>query len=126
MANRPNLILCDEATSALDPETTVAILKLLKKINKDLGVTIVLITHQMEVIKEICDSVIVMEDGVIREEGDVIDIFSRPKEPITKRFLSSIFNTEKINSYLESISVKQNEKIIKLSYVCLLYTSRCV
>lgn len=117
LANRPNLILCDEATSALDPETTVAILKLLKKINKDLGVTIVLITHQMEVIKEICDSVIVMEEGVIREEGDVIDIFSRPKESITKRFLSSIFNTEKINSYLESISVKQNEKIIKLSYV---------
>ncbi|WP_418963790.1 methionine ABC transporter ATP-binding protein [Cetobacterium sp.] len=117
LANRPNLILCDEATSALDPETTVSILKLLKKINKELGVTIVLITHQMEVIKEICDSIVVMEDGFIKEEGDVIDIFSRPQAPITKRFLSSIFNTEKINNYLENIVVKPEEKIVKLAYV---------
>ncbi|MEG0069134.1 MAG: ATP-binding cassette domain-containing protein [Cetobacterium sp.] len=117
LANRPNLILCDEATSALDPETTISILKLLKKINKDLGVTIVLITHQMEVIKEICDSVIVMEDGVVKEEGDIVDIFSRPKAPITKRFLSSIFNSNKIESYLENILVREDEKIIKLAYV---------
>ncbi|MEG0136578.1 MAG: ATP-binding cassette domain-containing protein [Cetobacterium sp.] len=117
LANRPNLILCDEATSALDPETTISILKLLKKINKDLGVTIVLITHYMEVIKEICDSVIVMEDGVVKEEGDIVDIFSRPKAPITKRFLSSIFNSNKIESYLENILVREDEKIIKLAYV---------
>ncbi|MBC2852085.1 ATP-binding cassette domain-containing protein [Cetobacterium sp. 8H] len=117
LANKPNLILCDEATSALDPETTISILKLLKKINKDLGVTIVLITHQMEVIKEICDSVIVMEDGVVKEEGDIVDIFSRPKAPITKRFLSSIFNSNKIESYLENILVREDEKIIKLAYV---------
>ena len=71
----------------------------------------------MEVIKEICDRVIVMEEGIIREEGDVIDIFSRPKAPITKRFLSSIFNTEKIDGYLENILVKENEKVIKLSYI---------
>ncbi|MGL5579544.1 MAG: methionine ABC transporter ATP-binding protein [Cetobacterium sp.] len=117
LANNPDIILCDEATSALDPETTVSILKLLKKINKDLGVTIVLITHQMEVIKEICDRVIVMEDGFVKEEGDVIDIFSRPKEPITKRFLSSVFNSDKINDYLNGILVKGDEKIIKLAYV---------
>ncbi|MGL5544339.1 MAG: methionine ABC transporter ATP-binding protein [Cetobacterium sp.] len=117
LANNPDIILCDEATSALDPETTVSILKLLKKINRELGVTIVLITHQMEVIKEICDRVIVMEDGFVKEEGDVIDIFSRPKEPITKRFLSSVFNSDKINDYLNGILVKGDEKIIKLSYV---------
>ncbi|MGL5951474.1 MAG: methionine ABC transporter ATP-binding protein [Cetobacterium sp.] len=117
LANNPDIILCDEATSALDPETTVSILKLLKKINRELGVTIVLITHQMEVIKEICDRVIVMEDGFVKEEGDVIDIFSRPKEPITKRFLSSVFNSDKINDYLNGILVKGDEKIIKLAYV---------
>ncbi|MGL6066612.1 MAG: methionine ABC transporter ATP-binding protein [Cetobacterium sp.] len=117
LANKPDIILCDEATSALDPETTVSILKLLKKINKDLGVTIVLITHQMEVIKEICDRVIVMEDGFVKETGDVIDIFSKPREPITKKFLSSVFNNEKIYSYLENLVIKTNEKIIKLAYV---------
>ena len=117
LANNPDIILCDEATSALDPETTVSILKLLKKINKDLGVTIVLITHQMEVIKEICDRVIVMEDGFVKEEGDVIDIFSRPKEAITKRFLSSVFNSDKINDHLNTVLVKGDEKIIKLAYV---------
>ena len=117
LANRPNLILCDEATSALDPETTESILKLLKKINNDLGVTIILITHQMEVIKEICDSVIVMEDGCVKEEGEVVEIFSRPKTPITKRFLSSIFNNDKSQSYLENIDLKKNQKIVQLSYV---------
>ncbi|MDX8336169.1 methionine ABC transporter ATP-binding protein [Candidatus Cetobacterium colombiensis] len=117
LANKPNLILCDEATSALDPETTVSILKLLKKINKDLGVTIVLITHQMEVIKEICDSVIVMEDGIVKEEGDIIDIFSKPQAPITKRFLSTVFNNDKISNYLENISIKEEEKIVKLAYI---------
>ncbi|MGL5001200.1 MAG: methionine ABC transporter ATP-binding protein [Cetobacterium sp.] len=117
LANKPDIILCDEATSALDPETTVSILKLLKKINKDLGVTIVLITHQMEVIKEICDRVIVMEDGFVKETGDVIDIFSKPREPITKKFLSSVFNNEKIYSYLENLVIKTNEKVIKLAYV---------
>lgn len=117
LANKPNLILCDEATSALDPETTVSILKLLKKINKDFGVTIVLITHQMEVIKEICDSVIVMEDGIVKEEGDIIDIFSKPQAPITKRFLSTVFNNDKISNYLENISIKEEEKIVKLAYI---------
>lgn len=117
LANNPDIILCDEATSALDPETTVSILKLLKKINKELGVTIVLITHQMEVIKEICDGVIVMEEGIIKEEGDLVDIFSRPIAPITKRFISTIFSDDKIYEYLDSISLKDEDRIIKLSYV---------
>ncbi|MGL5988156.1 methionine ABC transporter ATP-binding protein [Cetobacterium sp.] len=117
LANKPDIILCDEATSALDPETTVSILKLLKKINKELGVTIVLITHQMNVIKEICDSLIVMKDGFVKEEGDIIDIFSNPKEAITKKFLSSVFNNDKIYNYLENVAIKTNEKVIKLAYV---------
>ena len=82
LANKPDIILCDEATSALDPETTISILKLLKKVNQELGVTIILITHQMEVIKEICDRVIVMEDGEIKEQGDIVEVFSRPKADI--------------------------------------------
>lgn len=117
LANRPELILCDEATSALDPETTISILKLLKRINEKLGVTIVLITHQMEVIKEICDRVIVMEEGEIKEAGHVIEIFARPKEKITKKFLSSIFKTEKLESYLNNIALKKEDKIVRLAYV---------
>lgn len=118
LANKPSIILCDEATSALDPETTVSILKLLKRINQELGVTIILITHQMEVIKEICDRVIVMENGEVKEQGDIVKIFSQPKAKITKRFLSTIFGNEnKINDYLENIPIKSNEHIIKLSYI---------
>ncbi|MGL4568918.1 MAG: methionine ABC transporter ATP-binding protein [Fusobacteriaceae bacterium] len=117
LASRPDILLCDEATSALDPETTISILKLLKKINSELGVTVVLITHQMEVIKEICDRVVVMEDGFIREDGDVTEIFSRPQAGITKKFLSTIFNNHKIESYLEKIELEENEKVLKLSYL---------
>ena len=75
LANDPKVLLCDEATSALDPQTTQSILKLLKQVNHQLGITIVLITHQMSVIKEICDRVAVMEEGEIRETGRVIDLF---------------------------------------------------
>ena len=73
------MLLSDEATSALDPETTVATLQLLKRINRDLGLTIVMITHQMDVVKEICDRVAVMNQGVIVETGSVIDVFRRPR-----------------------------------------------
>ena len=117
LANKPDIILCDEATSALDPETTISILKLLKKVNQELGVTIILITHQMEVIKEICDRVIVMEDGEIKEQGDIVEVFSRPKADITKKFLSTIFNSKKISEYLENLPSKPDEHFIKLSYI---------
>ncbi|MGL6114317.1 methionine ABC transporter ATP-binding protein [Cetobacterium sp. SF1] len=117
LANNPDILLCDEATSALDPETTISILELLKEVNEKLGVTIILITHQMEVIKEICHRVVIMEDGEVKEEGDVIEVFSRPKEPITKKFLSSIFKDEKTREYLKRLNLKANEKIVKISYV---------
>ena len=89
LALEPKILLCDEATSALDPQTTTAILKLLKKLNQELGITIVIITHQMQVIKEVCQRVAVMEAGQVVEQGDVYDIFSNPTQPITRNFVES-------------------------------------
>lgn len=88
------MLLCDEATSALDPQTTKSILDLLKDINKRLNLTIVMITHQMEVVKEICDRVAVIENGVIIEEGSMVDVFTDPQQPTTKDFVKSINNVE--------------------------------
>jgi D-methionine transport system ATP-binding protein len=90
LANEPSVLLCDEATSALDPSTTKSILALLKKINLELGLTIVLITHEMEVVKEICDRLAVMQDGKVIEEGPVYDIFANPIQPLTKSFINSV------------------------------------
>jgi len=89
LANRPEVLLCDEATSALDPKTTKEILDLLRDINERLGVTIVLITHDMEVIKRICNKVAVIDMGQIVEEGLVSHIFGEPQHPITKHFIQS-------------------------------------
>lgn len=90
LASNPKVLLCDEATSALDPQTTKSILALLKDINRRLNLTIVLITHEMNVIKEICDRVAVIEGGTIIEEGPVVDVFTEPKEATTKEFVSAI------------------------------------
>ena len=90
LANDPEVLLCDEATSALDPETTDSILDLLTGINERLGLTIVLITHEMHVIRKICHRVAVMEAGKVVEMGDVLDVFQSPKENITKRFVSQV------------------------------------
>ena len=84
------MLLSDEATSALDPETTRAILALLADINRTLGVTIVLITHQMEVIKQVCDRVAVLEAGELIEEGDIYDAPTRPQTEIARSFLSAL------------------------------------
>lgn len=92
LANDPEVLLCDEATSALDPDTTKNILKLLKKINKDLGITIVLITHEMEVIKEVSDRVGVMSDGEVIETNDVYNIFSHPEHKVTQGFVQDIYD----------------------------------
>ncbi|WP_166239812.1 methionine ABC transporter ATP-binding protein [Paenibacillus turpanensis] len=87
LANEPNVLLCDEATSALDPITTQSILELLREINQKLGLTIVLITHEMEVVKDLCSRVAIMQKGQIIEEGDVYDIFANPVQPLTKEFI---------------------------------------
>ena len=84
LANKPEILLCDEATSALDLETTEGILALLQRINRELGITIVFITHQLDVAKQIFDRVAVMENGVVVEQGNTFDVFSAPKHPTTK------------------------------------------
>lgn len=90
LANNPAVLLCDEATSALDPNTTLSILRLLKEINRKLNITIVLITHEMNVVKEICDRMAIMQGGRVIEEGRVYDIFADPQKELTKEFISSV------------------------------------
>ncbi len=87
LASQPAVLLCDEATSALDPETTKSILELIKDINRTLGLTVLLITHEMQVIKEICHRVAVLEDGRVAEEGRVFDVFTNPRSGIARRFV---------------------------------------
>ncbi len=87
LASNPKILLCDEATSALDPQTTASILELLKKINKELGITIVIITHQMAVIREICNRVAIIEGGVLVENGLVEDIFNHPKSQAARELI---------------------------------------
>nr|WP_152899830.1 methionine ABC transporter ATP-binding protein [Pseudomonas piscis] len=87
LATKPKILLCDEATSALDPQTTASVLQLLAEINRELKLTIVLITHEMDVIRRVCDQVAVMDAGMIVEQGDVAQVFLHPKHPTTKRFV---------------------------------------
>ncbi len=103
LANDPKVLLSDEATSALDPETTRSILELLQKINKELGLTIVLITHQMEVIKQICDRMAVMEAGEVIEHGQVIDIFRSPKHPVTRSMIGDVISQELPSGVLQRL-----------------------
>lgn len=94
LASKPKVLLSDEATSALDPETTRAILDLLRKINRELGLTVVLITHQMEVIKQVCDRVAVLDAGKVVEEGRVIDVFLQPHHEVTRALLGDVIAQE--------------------------------
>lgn len=121
LANNPKILLCDEATSALDPTTTKQILGLLKKLRDKLNLTIVIITHQINVVKDICDKVAVMEYGKVVETGDVFDIFANPKDEVTKRFIHSTTNLQKIEELISEnsnvVQLKKGEKIIRLSYL---------
>ncbi|HIT89384.1 MAG TPA: ATP-binding cassette domain-containing protein [Candidatus Merdenecus merdavium] len=89
LANDPKVLLCDEATSALDPTTTRSILQLLKDINKNLGITIIIITHEMSVIEEVCNTVAIIDNSTIAEVGSVVDVFARPKSKIAKKLIFS-------------------------------------
>ena len=100
-------MLCDEATSALDPQTTKSILELLQDINKKLNLTIVMITHQMEVVKTICDRVAVIEAGNIIEEGPMVDVFTNPQHPTTKEFTKSVINAE-IPKMVKNKNLREN------------------
>ena len=94
LASEPKILLCDEATSALDPQTTKAILQLIRDINAKLKLTVVVITHEMQVIKDICDKVAVIDKGVIAEKGNVLDVFTNPQQPITKEFISVLLSND--------------------------------
>lgn len=121
LANDPEILLSDESTSALDPKTTKSILTLLKKLNRELGITIVVITHEMQVIKDICDRVAVMKDGEVVEYGDVFDIFANPTQDITREFVEGTSNLSRIKELLENKSaitqLKQGEAILKFKYL---------
>ena len=121
LANDPKILLCDEATSALDPQTTKSILNLLKKLNESLGITIVVITHEMAVVKEICSRVAVMDHGRVVEEGEVFSVFAAPKEKLTRDFIKTTSNLQKIEELVAEHSpvtaLKPGERIVRLSYV---------
>ncbi|MGF0040494.1 methionine ABC transporter ATP-binding protein [Peptoniphilaceae bacterium SGI.131] len=121
LANNPTILLCDEATSALDPQTTKQILDLLKELNERLGITIVIITHEMQVIKSICDRVAVMENGNVVECGSVFEVFSNPKANITKDFIKSTNNLNQVKENLrlndDLIKIGENQVLIKLDFV---------
>ena len=120
LANDPQILLSDEATSALDPDATEAILTLLKQLNEKLGLTIVLITHEMAVIKAICHRVAVMEHGKVVEEGDVYDIFATPQQLITRKFIASSSTLGKAEKMIADgspmMQVKPGEKLVRLTF----------
>ncbi len=120
LANDPKVLLCDEATSALDPQTTSSILKLLKEVNQKLGITIVLITHEMAVIKEICNRVAVMELGKVVETGNILDIFSHPKAQMTMDFINSTNPITKIYELIDNgaeiVQLHKGQRLLKLTY----------
>lgn len=121
LANDPKILLCDEATSALDPQTTKSILKLLQKVNETLGITIVVITHEMDVVKEICNRVAVMDHGNVVEEGEVFSIFATPQNKVTRDFIKTTSNLQKIEELVEAgspvVALKPDELIVRLSYI---------
>ena len=121
LANEPNVLLCDEATSALNSQTTKSILHLLKHLNETLGITIVLITHEMAVVKEICHRVAVMEHGRVVEQGKVFSVFADPKEEITKNFIRTTSNLQKIEDLVAKnspvVRLQPGEVIVRLSYL---------
>ena len=121
LANDPDILLCDEATSALDPQTTQSILELIKKINDKYRITVVLITHEMHVIQQICHKVAVMEKGKIIEHGNVVDVFGHPKHKTTQKFVSSVINDQipkgVVENLLEIEGDKHNIKLFKLEFL---------
>ncbi|PKR78073.1 methionine ABC transporter ATP-binding protein [Halalkalibacillus sediminis] len=118
LANDPTVLLCDEATSALDPETTDDILDLLVSINKRLNLTIILITHEMHVIQKICHRVAVMEAGKVVEQGDVLDVFVKPKAHTTKRFVQQLNPLEhQTDELAEFINEADDSEIVKLHFI---------
>ena len=121
LANDPKVLLCDEATSALDPQTTKAILTLLKDLNQKLNLTIVMITHEMAVVKEICDRVAVIENGEIIEQGSMVDIFTNPQKATTKEFVASIQHND-LPDFVKKLNIHKeyrpgDKALVSLSFI---------
>lgn len=115
LAARPRILLADEATSALDPETTQDVLDLLRRVNRELGVTVVVITHEMEVVKYLCDRVAVMEQGKVVEHGDVYSVFARPQHPATRRFVGTSLRDRPSPSALERLRHRHPGRIVTVA-----------
>ncbi|GAA5103283.1 methionine ABC transporter ATP-binding protein [Wohlfahrtiimonas larvae] len=117
LANNPDILLCDEATSALDPQTTQSILNLLRKINKEQGITIMMVTHQMEVVVSICNRIAVMDKGRVVETGSTKDIFQDPKEPMTRKFINTLIEEEIPRSIIRNIDDALPNHIYRLEFL---------
>lgn len=118
LSNDPEVLLCDEATSALDPKTTKDILKLLVEINQELGLTIVLITHEMHVVRQICHRVAVMEEGRVVESGEVIEVFKNPQQPITKQFVGEERVDDEIDEVFHHLSTSLRPGVaVRIQYL---------
>ena len=116
LANNPDVLLCDEATSALDPQTTDQILDLLLDINRRFNLTIVLITHEMHVVRKICDRVAVMEEGKVVEEGEVINVFTHPQKPITQQFIRQVSQYTEEETFNPELTSELAGTVIKLTF----------
>ena len=117
LANHPKVLLCDEATSALDPQTTQSVLALLKKINKEQGITIVMVTHEMDVIESVCDYVAVMEQGKVIETGSTLEIFSQPQHPTTKTFIQTVLQQQLPVNILKNLENQNHNSIYCLKFL---------
>ncbi|MDQ8954042.1 methionine ABC transporter ATP-binding protein [Acinetobacter rudis] len=117
LANRPKILLCDEATSALDPQTTRSVLALLKKINQEQNITIVMVTHEMDVIESVCDYVAVMEAGKVVETGTTLEIFSHPQHPTTQSFIQTVLQQQLPVSILERLENQNHHSIYSLQFL---------
>lgn len=117
LANNPKVLLSDEATSALDPKTTDSILELLQEINKRMGITIILITHEMHVIQKICQRVAVIDGGEIVEEGPVLEVFTHPKQEITKEFVKQVTEHQRTKETIEHLPLDKDSFILKCTFV---------
>lgn len=117
LANHPKILLCDEATSALDPQTTQSVLALLKKINEEHGITIVMVTHEMDVIESVCDYVAVMEKGDVIETGSTLKIFSQPQHPTTKTFIQTVLQQNLPVNILNNLENQNHHSIYCLKFL---------
>ena len=117
LANHPKILLCDEATSALDPQTTQSVLQLLKKINQEQGITIVMVTHEMDVIESVCDHVAVMQQGQVIEMGSTLSIFSQPQHPTTQTFIQTVLQQHLPVKILNNLENKNHHSIYSLQFL---------